>query len=189
MRGSRSFKTADSSAYASDGPRRRRRCRRWSGPCGAMGLDVVVNLLRILVLVKPVRDLQTFGASSWNFEPAQSRMTPTRRRGADRNLPSPFHSVANGCNCPAMDRAGGQFSESLAAVRSVFANPNLRRIELAFAGSAIGQLRVLGGDRDLCLSPRRRGRGRHRHGCSTGGRRRRSPRSQPRSRTGSAASG
>jgi predicted MFS family arabinose efflux permease len=37
-----------------------------------------------------------------------------------------------------MDRVGGQLSESLAAVRSVFANPNLRRIELAFAGSAIG---------------------------------------------------
>jgi MFS family permease len=35
-------------------------------------------------------------------------------------------------------QAGGQFSESLAAVRSVFANPNLRRIELAYAGSAIG---------------------------------------------------
>ena len=33
---------------------------------------------------------------------------------------------------------GGQLAESLAAVRSVFANPNLRRIELAFAGSAIG---------------------------------------------------
>jgi MFS family permease len=33
---------------------------------------------------------------------------------------------------------GGQFSESLGAVRRVFANPNLRRIELAFAGSAIG---------------------------------------------------
>jgi MFS family permease len=37
-----------------------------------------------------------------------------------------------------VDRAGGQLAESLAAVRSVFANPNLRRIELAFAGSAIG---------------------------------------------------
>ena len=37
-----------------------------------------------------------------------------------------------------MDRVGGQFAESLAAVRSVFANPNLRRIELAFAGSAVG---------------------------------------------------
>ena len=37
-----------------------------------------------------------------------------------------------------MDRAGGQMAESLAAVRSVFANPNLRRIELAFAGSVIG---------------------------------------------------
>jgi MFS family permease len=35
-------------------------------------------------------------------------------------------------------RLGGQFSESLGAVRRVFANPNLRRIELAFAGSAIG---------------------------------------------------
>jgi len=31
-----------------------------------------------------------------------------------------------------------QLSESLAAVRSVFANHNLRRIELAFAGSAVG---------------------------------------------------
>jgi len=37
-----------------------------------------------------------------------------------------------------MERAGGQFAESLAAVRRVFANPNLRRIELAFAGSAVG---------------------------------------------------
>ena len=37
-----------------------------------------------------------------------------------------------------MNGVGGRFSESLAAVRSVFANPNLRRIELAFAGSAIG---------------------------------------------------
>jgi MFS family permease len=37
-----------------------------------------------------------------------------------------------------MERFGGQFSESLGAVRRVFANPNLRRIELAFAGSAIG---------------------------------------------------
>jgi MFS family permease len=31
-----------------------------------------------------------------------------------------------------------QFVESLGAVRSVFANPNLRRIELAFAGSVVG---------------------------------------------------
>lgn len=37
-----------------------------------------------------------------------------------------------------MDRVGGQLAESLAAVRGVFANPNLRRIELAFAGSAVG---------------------------------------------------
>ena len=37
-----------------------------------------------------------------------------------------------------MDRVGGQLSESLAAIRGVFANPNLRRIELAFAGSAVG---------------------------------------------------
>ena len=37
-----------------------------------------------------------------------------------------------------MGLPGGQFSESLGAVRRVFANPNLRRIELAFAGSAIG---------------------------------------------------
>ena len=37
-----------------------------------------------------------------------------------------------------MDRLGGQLGESLAAVRSVFRNPNLRRIELAYAGSAIG---------------------------------------------------
>ena len=51
-----------------------------------------------------------------------------------------------------MERAGGHFAESLGAVRRVFANPNLRRIELAFAGSAIGQLRILGGNRDLRLS-------------------------------------
>ncbi len=37
-----------------------------------------------------------------------------------------------------MDGRGSQVRASLAAVRSVFANPNLRRIELAFAGSAIG---------------------------------------------------
>jgi MFS family permease len=37
-----------------------------------------------------------------------------------------------------VEENGGQLSESLAAVRSVFKNPNLRRIELAFAGSAIG---------------------------------------------------
>ena len=37
-----------------------------------------------------------------------------------------------------MERVGGHFAESLGAVRRVFANPNLRRIELAFAGSAIG---------------------------------------------------
>ncbi len=35
-------------------------------------------------------------------------------------------------------RLASQLGESLAAVRSVFANPNLRRIELAFAGSAVG---------------------------------------------------
>jgi len=34
--------------------------------------------------------------------------------------------------------AGGRASESLQAVRAVFANPALRRVELAFAGSAIG---------------------------------------------------
>ncbi len=37
-----------------------------------------------------------------------------------------------------MERRRGQLAESVAAVRSVFANPNLRRIELAFAGSALG---------------------------------------------------
>ncbi len=37
-----------------------------------------------------------------------------------------------------MEQAGGHLAESLGAVRRVFANPNLRRIELAFAGSAIG---------------------------------------------------
>ena len=37
-----------------------------------------------------------------------------------------------------VEETGGQLSESLAAVRSVFANPNLRRIELAYAGSAVG---------------------------------------------------
>jgi MFS family permease len=34
---------------------------------------------------------------------------------------------------------GGQLAESLRAVRNVFANENLRRIELAFAGSAVGK--------------------------------------------------
>jgi MFS family permease len=37
-----------------------------------------------------------------------------------------------------MAEPGSQVGQSLAAVRSVFANPNLRRIELAFAGSAVG---------------------------------------------------
>jgi len=37
-----------------------------------------------------------------------------------------------------VDETGGQLSQSLGAVRSVFRNPNLRRIELAFAGSAVG---------------------------------------------------
>jgi MFS family permease len=37
-----------------------------------------------------------------------------------------------------MAGAGKQFAESFGAVRQVFANPNLRRIELAFAGSILG---------------------------------------------------
>ncbi len=34
---------------------------------------------------------------------------------------------------------GGQFAESLRSVRSVFANESLRRIEIAFAGAAVGK--------------------------------------------------
>jgi MFS family permease len=41
-----------------------------------------------------------------------------------------------------VDAFRAQLSESLVAVRSVFANPNLRRIELAFAGSAVGNYAV-----------------------------------------------
>ena len=37
-----------------------------------------------------------------------------------------------------MPGAREQFAESFGAVRSVFANPSLRRIELAFAGSVVG---------------------------------------------------
>lgn len=38
-----------------------------------------------------------------------------------------------------MARGGNQLHDSLRAVRSVFANPGLRRLELAYAGSAIGR--------------------------------------------------
>ena len=37
-----------------------------------------------------------------------------------------------------MDGIRGRLSESVGAFRGVFANPGLRRVELAFAGSAIG---------------------------------------------------
>ena len=42
-----------------------------------------------------------------------------------------------------MPRPGKQLTESLLAVRSVFRNPNLRRIELAFAGSVIGRYAIV----------------------------------------------
>lgn len=36
----------------------------------------------------------------------------------------------------------GQIAESIRAVRSVFGNPNLRRIELAFAAAIVGRYAV-----------------------------------------------
>jgi predicted MFS family arabinose efflux permease len=47
------------------------------------------------------------------------------------------------CDAPAMPRPSKQLTESLHALRNVFQNPNLRRIELAFGGSAIGRYAIV----------------------------------------------
>src|SRR5262249_58663828 len=46
--------------------------------------------------------------------------------------------LARRCNSPAVQSLRGRLSESWAAMRGVYTNPNLRRIQLGGAGSTIG---------------------------------------------------
>ena len=49
----------------------------------------------------------------------------------------------NECDARPMAKPGKQLAESLLAIRSVFENPNLRRIQLAFAGAVVGRYAIV----------------------------------------------
>jgi len=56
-----------------------------------------------------------------------------------RNLPPSLQKIEKGCNpAPVLRIAGDRLADSMRAFSAVFRNPNLRRIELALAGSVAG---------------------------------------------------
>jgi predicted MFS family arabinose efflux permease len=103
---------------------------------GGVSLDLVLLfleaiLLRHFFLLDPEFSLTAYLADDTYKTDGAPGIFPTLPR------------IVNECDARPVPKPGKQLAESIGAVRRVFENPNLRRIELAFAGAAVGRYALL----------------------------------------------